>query len=45
MTHLCDDNIDDVPVFGFRVHLGVIVDLLEFEVGVAYDQLVFCADG
>ena len=40
-----DDEVDEVPMFGFGVHPGVLVDLLVFEVGVGNDRVVFWADG
>ena len=40
---LLHDVVDEVPVFGCWVH-PVLVDLLELEVGIGNDQLVFCTD-
>ena len=40
-----DNLINEVPVFGSWVHPIVLVDFLEFEVGIGNDQLVFCTDG
>ena len=42
---LHDDEVNEVPVFASWLHLGVLVELSVFEVGVCNDQLVFCADG